>query len=67
MKLSINIIIQALGTGVQIINAITPIFPGLQVELVAAVTVIQAVTGVIAHHYNTDGTSQAIANPPAAH
>lgn len=57
MKLSINIIIQALGTVLQVLNLVSGMIPPKYQWLVAGlVGIIQAVTGMLAHWSNPDGT-----------
>jgi hypothetical protein len=60
MKLSLNVVVQILGTVVQALNAIGGMFPAKQQVLIASIVgVIQAVVGLLAHFSNPDGTPAA--------
>jgi hypothetical protein len=60
MKLSVNVVIQVLGTIVQVVNLVSGVVPKDFEWVVAGVVgVIQAVTGILAHFANPDGTPAA--------
>lgn len=62
MKLSANVIIQILGITLQILTYSTTVVPPkAQPILGGAIAIVQAITGVVAHFYNTDGTPQSVA------
>ena len=62
MKLSVNVVIQVLSSIAQIVNLASGIVPAkYQVYILATLSAIQGLTGVLVHFSNTDGTSQKIA------
>jgi hypothetical protein len=57
MKLSVNLIIQILATIVQVLNFASGMVPAkYQWILAGALSLIQAITGILAHFSNPDGT-----------
>jgi len=65
MPLSWNMIFQAVATGIQGTNAISPMFPhDTQVAIALGVAVVQAAIAFIAHFTNPDGTSASVAYTP---
>lgn len=58
MKLSVNMIVQLIGTALQALNIITPMLsPKGQATAAATVALMQAVAAYAAHFSNPDGTA----------
>lgn len=65
MKLSVNAIIQILaiiGQGAAVVSEVLP--PQAQKWTVGTLAVVQALTGILAHFRNPDGTPAAVAYLP---
>jgi hypothetical protein len=62
MKLSVNVIAQALALALQALNQVSDLLPGkAKFWALVAITAIQGVVGILAHFSNTNGTPQAVA------
>jgi hypothetical protein len=68
MKLSLNIIIQSLAMVMQILNQTLDLLsPKNKSYALVAISVLQVVTGVLAHFYNPNGTPASTAYNPTGH
>lgn len=60
MRLSINAIVQVLGTILQVLNLASGMVPPDYQFLVAgAVSIVQGASGILSHYSNPDGTPSA--------
>ncbi len=66
MKLSVNAVVQILGTALQGLNTVVDLLPARgRFWAFVAVSAIQGVVGILAHFSNPDGTSAAAPYIPA--
>ena len=65
MTKNINLFIQGVASISQLVNQFGGLIPHEYVPYVTGgLTALQAVVGIVAHHYNTDGTPQVVAFIP---
>jgi hypothetical protein len=67
MKVSVNAVIQALGSALVVTQMVTGFIPPKYAAWgAAAVTTIQSLTAILAHFRNPDGTPARVAYEPEA-